>query len=142
MECLPSPTLDEVRKLVARTASAPVGNQHVLCIHWSPRLYAADEGPEGRWVSFVDPDGKHRDDARVYAIELARNAVPLTTLGDRPWNTELEFGPAPATGWALRLGVMRDHMPEAILIDWFAEVMSVPVGAIARAARPAFTRRP
>jgi len=83
MECRPDPSLDDVRAFVARAGNDPVR------IHWSPRLYVSDEGLDAPWISFVTPDGLARDDARIYRFELAGNAVPLTTMGDRPSDRDL-----------------------------------------------------
>lgn len=128
MELLASPSLDDARALVAR-AAAEDANQPV-CVHWSPRLYTADDGPDAPWISFVGADGARRDDARVYAIELAGHAIPLTTLGDRPWSGDLALGPTPGTGWALRLVAIRDHMPESELVEWLAAAMEISRSSI------------
>jgi hypothetical protein len=131
MLCLPSPTIDDVCYFVAHAGDDPV------CIHWSPRLYVSDEGFDAPWISFVDGDGRKRDDAQVYGFELAGNAVPLTTMGDRPSDPDLMFGPVAATGWELRLVAIRDHMPREQFLHWIASATSVPLAMI----RDAPTRR-
>lgn len=119
MVLLPTPTLVEARAFVTDTGEAPV------CVHWSPRLYQADHGRDAPWIPLVDDSGRRRDDARVYGFELAGNAVPLTTMGDRASDADLVFGPAPATGWSLQLVVIRDHLSSAQLRSWVGAVTSV-----------------
>lgn len=130
MVLLPNPSIDDVRAFVARAGDAPV------CVHWSPRLYADDAGGDAPWISFVDPYGVRRDDARVYGFELAGNAVPLTTMGDRPSSPELVFGPAVAAGWALQLVAIRDHMPAVELQSWIAEAASVAPSLVRNVSAP------
>ncbi len=130
MLLLPNPSIDDVRVFVAHAGETPT------CIHWSPRLYDADAGGDAPWISFVDPYGVRRDDARVYGFELAGNAVPLTTMGDRPSSPELVFGPAVAAGWALHLVAIRDHMSAAELQSWIAEAASVAPSLVRNVSAP------
>jgi len=127
MLCLPSPTIDDASYFIAHAGDDPV------CIHWSPRLYVSDEGLDAPWISFVDGGGRKRDDARIYRFELAGNAVPLTTMGDRPSDPDLKFGPMAATGWELRLVAIRDHMPRDQFLHWIASATSVPPAIIREA---------
>ena len=124
MLCLPGPTIDDIRYFAAHAGDDPV------CIHWSPALYVSDEGPDAPWISFVDGDGRKREDARVYGFELAGNAIPLTTGADRPSDANFIFGPIVATGWELRLIAIRDHMPREELLRWLGEATSAPVTSI------------
>jgi len=121
--CLTSPTPAQAQALVAHAAELPV------VVHWSPALYVGEEGPEAPWISFVDGSGSIRDDARLYRIELAGNAVPLTA-GDRPEDGSFVYGPQVGSGWELRLVAIRDHMPRGELVQWLAEAMSVPATTI------------
>lgn len=123
MVCVPSPTPGEIRDLIAHAG------QSSLCVHWSPPMYESEEGPGAPWISFVDPDGFQRDDARVYRIELASDATPLTTE-DRPWHRDFVLGPEPASGWGLRVTAIRDHMPRGELLERLAAAASVPVGSV------------
>jgi hypothetical protein len=128
MLCVSNPTIDDVRYFIAHAGDDPV------CIHFSPPLYVSDKGPSAPWISFVDSHGNKRDDARVYGFELASNAIPLTTMSDLPWDADFLFGPTAATGWELRLKVVRDHMPREELVQWIAKASSAPVGLIRDAA--------
>ncbi len=122
--CLVTHASSDVRHLVAHAA-----NQAVV-VHFSPAMYLGEEGPEAPWISFSDSAGHVRDDARVYRIELVCDAVPLTTSGDRPCDTGFSYGPQEASGWDLRLVVIRDHMPRAELVRWLSEAMGVPTASI------------
>lgn len=122
--CVVSPTRDDMDALVAHAEGL------AFTAHFSPPLYEGDHGPDAPWIAFVDPEGYLRDDARVYRIELACNAVPLTTSGDRPHDPGFGYGPAPASGWALRLVTIRDHMPRHDLARWLADAMGVPADAV------------
>lgn len=124
LKSLVSPTAAEVRDLIACAA------HRAVIVHYSPATYVGEEGPDAPWISFVDAAGHVRDDARVYRIELAGNAVPLTTLGDRPSDPGFAYGPREASGWDLRFVVVRDHMPRAELVRWLAEGMGMPPGSI------------
>lgn len=126
LKSLVSPTAADVRDLVACAAGQAV------VVHFSPATYVGEEGPDAPWISFVDAAGHVRDDARVYRIELAGNAIPLSTSGDRPWDAGFAYGPQEASGWDLRFVVVRDHMPRAELVLWLAEAMGVPPGSIRR----------
>jgi len=130
MTCVSNPTMADVRHLVARAADDP------LCIHWSPALYTSDVGPGAPWISYVDDRGIERDDARVYGIELAHNAIPLTTMSDRPGDEKLGYGPTPGAGWALHLRAIRDHMTEEQLRHWLATAASVPLASVQRVRAP------
>jgi hypothetical protein len=124
MLCVPNPTLDDVRCLIAYAENDP------LMIHWSQAIYTCDDGPDRLlWISFVDAYGRKRDDAVVYSLELAYNAAPFTA-GDRPWDPYLNLGPALAVGWALHVSIIRDHMPEAELRAWLAAATCVPIECI------------
>lgn len=126
LKVLVGPTAAEVRNLVACAAGQAV------VVHFSPATYMGEEGPDAPWISFVDAAGHVRDDARVYRIELAGNAIPLSTSGDRPWDAGFAYGPQEASGWDLRFVVVRDHMPRAELVLWLAEAMRVPPASIRR----------
>lgn len=129
MVLLPSPALDDARALVELAGAAPV------CVHWSPRVYVDDTGDDAPWISFVDPHGFRRDDARVYGLELAGNAAPLTT-GDRPSAPDFVFGPSVAEGWALHLVAIRDHLPALELQTCIAAAASVAPAMVRRVSRP------
>lgn len=122
--CITHPTHDEARDLAARAAGLPV------VLHFSPAMFEGEEGPKTPWISFVDPQGYVRDDARVYRIELARDATPLTVPAERPTMSGFGYGPEPASGVRLRFVVVRDHMPRADLVRWLAEAMGVESDAI------------
>jgi hypothetical protein len=122
--CLTSPTPTDVRDLAVRVADLP------FAAHFSPACYVGEDGPDPPWIPFVDVSGGIHDDARVYEIELAGNAVPLTTSGDRPWHVGFSCGPMEASGWELRLVSIRDHMPRADLLLWLSEAMGVRVASI------------
>lgn len=123
--CVASPTSSEAHDLVAHAASLPV------VFHFSPPLYEGEEGEgaDATWISFIDHAGHHRDDARVYRIELAGDAAPLT-VADRPGMSGFGYGPALATGWHLHLVAIRDHMPRSELVRWLAEAADVPLDTI------------
>jgi len=129
MVVLPSPALDDARALLMLAGAAPV------CVHWSPRIHVDDTGGDAPWISFVDPLGVRRDDARVYGIELAGNAAPLTT-SDRPSAPDFVFGPSRAIGWALHLVAIRDHLPALELQSRLAAAASVATGLVRRVSRP------
>lgn len=122
--CIAQPTPDEARDLFERAAGLPV------VLHASPVIYQGEAGPEGQWISFVDHEGFVRDDARVYRIELAESATPLTLADDRPAMSGFGYGPEPASGWHLHLSVVRDHMPRSEFARWLAETMAIPIDAI------------
>ena len=88
------------------------------------------EGADPAWLSY----GDGRDDARIYRVELARNAVPLTTMGDHPAHPHFALGPEHASGWSLALVVVRDHMPREELVRQLADAAGVPVTAVSHAS--------
>jgi hypothetical protein len=128
--CLESPTMDEVRVLLAHAPQEPT------CVHWSPAHYAGEEGGGAPWLAFVDAQGRRSEDARVLRIELGRNAVPLT-VSDRSWQPDFVFGPQRSEGLDLRVAVVRDHMPREQLCEHLAAGASLPLSAIT----PAVTNR-
>lgn len=106
-----------------------VENDAMAVAHWDA------EGADPAWLSFTDPLGARREDARIYRIELARNALPLTTMGAGPGHPDFALGPEPARGWALALVVIRDHMPREELVRQLAEAAALPSEAITHASR-------
>lgn len=125
---LENPTRASVRELAARA------DRDACCVHWSARTYTSDEGEDARWIAFEDTRGFRRDDARVYRIELAWNARPLTAP-DRPWQDDFPLGPELAAGWRLHVAVVRDHMPRERLVAWLAEAAEVPTHTLAPSDR-------
>jgi hypothetical protein len=123
--CIASPTPEDIAELAADAQESP------FIVHFGPPLYVGETGPEPPWIAFVDPAGCAREDARVYRIELAGRAEPLSA-GDRPWDTRFAFGPLEAQGWEIRVVTIRDHLPRAALVRWLAEAMDVPVEAVLR----------
>lgn len=113
------PTADEIRDFIGHA------DTHALAVHFGPIRYVGDEGPDSPWISYVDHEGRRRVDAKVDAIELARDAVPLTTMAARPGESDFCFEPQSAEGWALHLSVVRDHMPVEQLVKWLANAAEV-----------------
>ncbi len=124
------PTARDLRELVGFAAGVASTEPISLAIHWGPRMYVGDEGPDGRWISYVDHKGRTRPDARVYAVELAYDAVPLTS--SRPGDPDFLFGPQSASGWALGCRVVRDHMPATQLVRWLANAAGVDEDSLSR----------
>lgn len=121
--CVASPTPEDIAALAAAAPESP------FVVHFGPPMYIGETGPEALWIAFVDPAGSAREDARVYRIELAGRAEPLSA-GDRPWDTCFAFGPIEAQGWEIRIVTIRDHLPRAALVRWLAEAMEVPEEAV------------
>lgn len=124
MFALDRPSLDAIRTLMAHAA------EDRFAVRWTPRIYTADDGTDGAWISFRDHEGFVRQDAKIYAIELTANAAPLTTPSDRLDDDDLHFGPQNASGWQLGFVAIRDHMPSEQLLRWVATAAEVPVSKL------------
>lgn len=120
-----SANLTDVGHLIARLPDLDRHGKAPVRVHWSVAFYESEEGPRSSpWISFEDPWGQRREDAKVYEVELAGHAVPFSG-GSRPWDQDFVWGPTPSTGWALRTSAIRDHMPQPALRAWLAEAAGV-----------------
>lgn len=116
---MPTLVLNDVRGLV-RAATC------MWCVHWSPERGAFGDGSR-RWLSYVDHAGYTHEDALVYSVELAYDCMPLST---DPSSGAFHFGPERASGWALHLVSVRDHMTADQLREAIADGASIPVDSI------------
>jgi hypothetical protein len=128
MFCLARPSLEAVRELISRAGADR------FAVRWTPRIYTTDDGGEGAWIAYRDARGFLSQDAKIYGIELAMNAVPLTVMGDRPDDDDLRFGPESGSGSSLGIVIIRDHMPSEELLRWVEIASAIPPARIRKAS--------